>query len=324
MDLTTFLSQRRPDWRRLEEILDRVEGSGLATLDDDQATEFGRLYRRAASDLNQAQTLVSGEATVQYLNNLVARCYLVIYSKTKVDLRATLRYFLFGFPVVFRRNLGYFLFATALLAVGAVFGFLASYFDPDVARAYLLPDMPMIQPGEEGPVLDTGNLSAFSSFLFTHNISVTLTAFALGITLGLGTAWLMFYTGVMMGALGAIFYEADQLLAYATGILPHGVLEIPAALLGGAAGFVLAQGIIRARPWPRLDELARAGKEALWLVGGCVPLLVVAGVLEAGVARSPDSVLGPGVKLLVAVVFAVVFLVYTLLLGWGTKAPAVN
>ena len=134
MDLTTFLNQRRPEWRRLEEILARVEGSGLATLDDDQAVEFGRLYRRAASDLNQAQTFVSGEATVQYLNDLVARCYLVIYAKTKIDLRAAVRYFLFGFPVAFRRNLGYFLFAVALLAVGAVFGFLASYFDPDVAR----------------------------------------------------------------------------------------------------------------------------------------------------------------------------------------------
>ncbi|HKI37208.1 MAG TPA: stage II sporulation protein M [Gemmataceae bacterium] len=320
MDLTTFLNRRRPDWRRLEEVLARVEGSGLALLDDEQAVEFGRLYRRAASDLNQAQTFVSGEATVQYLNDLVARCYLVIYAKTKVDLRGVVRHLVFGFPAVFRRNLGHFLFAVALLAVGTVFGFLASYFDPDVARAYLLPDMPMIQPGVEGPQADTGHLMGFSSFLFTHNVGVTLTAFALGIALGLGTAWLMFYTGVMLGALGAIFYEADQLTAFATGILPHGVLEIPAVLVGGAAGFVLAQGIIRARPWSRLDELARAGKEAFWLVGGCLPLLAFAGLLEAGVARAPDWVLSSGLKLTVAGVFALLFVAYVSLLGWGKKA----
>jgi uncharacterized membrane protein SpoIIM required for sporulation len=324
MNLTTFLNRRRPEWRRLEEILGRVEGSGLASLEDEQAIEFGRLYRRAASDLNQAQTFVSGEATVQYLNDLVARCYLVIYAKTKVDLRGFVRYFVLGFPPVFRRNLGHVLFAIALLAVGTVFGFLASYFDPEVARPYLLPNMPMIQPGEEGREQTTGELAAFSTYLFTHNIGVTFTAFALGITLGLGTAFLMFYTGVMLGALGAVFCEADQLMAYATGILPHGVLEIPAVILGGAAGFVLAEGIIRARPWSRLDELARAGKEALWLVGGCVPLLVVAGVLEAGVARAPDWVLSSGVKLTFAGVFAVAFLAYTLLLGWGKKAPAVD
>jgi uncharacterized membrane protein SpoIIM required for sporulation len=320
MELSTFLNQRRPEWRRLEEILDRVEGSGLAILDDEQAVEFGRLYRRAASDLNQAQTFVSGEATVQYLNDLVARCYLVIYSKTRVDVRAFFRHLVFGFPAAFRRYLGYFLFATALMAAGTVFGFLASYFDPDVARVYLLPDMPTIRPGQEGPLLNTGELTGFSAFLFTHNVGVTLTAFALGITLGLGTAWLMFYNGVMMGALGAIFYEAGQMTAFATGILPHGVVEIPSALLGGAAGFVLASGIIRARPWPRIDELARTGKEALLLVSGCLPLLAVAAVLEAGVARAPDWFISSGVKLAVAGVVAVLFAVYVLLLGWGKKA----
>lgn len=54
-----------------------------------------------------------------------------------------------------------------------------------------------------------------------------------------------------------MFVEAGQLTAFATGILPHGVVEIPAILIGGAAGFVLAGGLIRARPWPRLEELAQ-------------------------------------------------------------------
>jgi uncharacterized membrane protein SpoIIM required for sporulation len=324
MDLTSFLNQRRPEWRRLEEILQRVEGSGLAVLDEEQAIEFGRLYRRAASDLNQAQTFVSGEATAQYLNDLVARCYLVIYARTRVDLRAVVRHLVFGFPATFRRHLGYFLFATALMVVGTVFGFLASYFDPDVARVYLLPDMPTIQPGEEGPLMSTGELAGFSTFLFTHNVTVTLTAFALGITLGLGTAWLMFYNGVVMGALAAVFWEAGQMTAFATGILPHGVVEVPAMLLGGAAGFVLAQGIIRARPWPRLDELARCGKEALLLVAGCVPLLSAAAILEGGVARAPDWFISSGVKLAVAAVVALLFAAYVLLVGWGKKSATVT
>ena len=321
MDLATFIQERRPDWRKLEQALRRVEGSGLASLGDEQAVEFGRLYRRAASDLNQAQTFVSGDATVQYLNDLVARCYLVIYARSKFDPGAVLRHLLWGFPAVFRRCSGPFLLAVALFAAGTVFGFLASYFDP-VSRSFLLPaDMPTIRPDEpNGALLSSGQLAAFSSFLFTHNMTVTLVAFALGITLGIGTAWLMFYNGIMTGALGAVFVEAGQSLAFATGILPHGVLEIPAALIGGAAGFVLAQGIIRARPWPRVEELARRGKEALLLVAGAFPLLIVAACLEAGVARAPEWFLGSGVKLAVAGVFALVFLVYVLLLGWGKAA----
>lgn len=326
MDLSTFIQERRPHWRQLEATLQRVEGSGLATLDDTQAIEFGRLYRSAASDLNQAQTFVSGDATVHYLNDLVARCYLVIYAKGKTDLRAMVLYLFWGYPAVFRRNLGPILLATALLGAGTIFGFLASYYDPD-ARPFLLPSgFSTIQPPEEGaedqtPLMTTGELGQFSTFLFTNNVSVSLIAFALGITFGVGTAWLLFSNGILLGALGAVFVEAGQLKAFATGILPHGVLELPAIIIGGAAGFVLAKGLIRARPWPRRDELARAGKEAFLLAAGCVPLLAVAAVLEAGVARAPDWFLGSGLKLACAGIFGLLFAVYVLLLGWGKKRP---
>src|SRR5262249_11865587 len=145
-------------------------GSGLGTLTDQQAVAFARLYRRAASDLNQAQTFISGEATAAYLNDLVARCYLVIHAKSKIDLRALLRAMFRHYPLVFRRYLGYFLAAAAVFTLGAVFGFLASYFDTGAARSYLLPaDMPMIEPGKEGPVLPTGQLAQFSALLFRHN-----------------------------------------------------------------------------------------------------------------------------------------------------------
>lgn len=321
MDLDTFIRKRQPQWKRLEAILRRVEGSGLASLEEEQAVEFGQLYRTAASDLNQAQTFVRGDATVQYLNDLVARCYLVIYAKTKADPWGLVRYLFWGYPAVFRRNLRPFLLATALLAAGTLLGFLAAYFDPD-ARVYLLPDMQTIQPGDEGHVQTSGELAAFSSHLFTNNVSVSLIAFALGITLGVGTTWLMFYNGVIMGALGAVFVEAGAFREFCTGILPHGVLEIPACLIGGAAGFVLARGMIRARPWPRLEEMADAGKEALLLVFGCVPLLAVAAILEAGVARAPEHQFDSGVKLTVAGIFAFLFTAYLALLGW--KWPGRN
>lgn len=322
MDLSAFLEQRRGDWKRLEEVLRQVEGSGLGQLDDEQAVEFGRLYRRTASDLNQAQTFVAGDATVQYLNGLVARAYLVIYGRTRIDVLALLSRLFWGYPAIFRRSLGPLLLATLLFAGGAVFGYLASRYDGLLARAYLLPaGMPMIEPRGEGQadptqVKSTDELTAFSSFLFTHNLGVSLAAFALGMTLGIGSAWLLFSNGVLLGVLLAVFVEAGALRVFLTGVLPHGVLEIPAMLIGGAAGLLLAQGMIRARPWPRVEELARTGKEALWLVWGCVPLLAAAAVLEAGVARAPDWVLSSGVKLAVAAVFGLLFVAYVLLPVW--------
>jgi uncharacterized membrane protein SpoIIM required for sporulation len=328
MDLTAFLQQRRPDWRRLEEILRRVEGSGLPSLDEAQAIEFGQLYRRTASDLNQAQTYVSGDVTVRYLNDLVARCYLVIYSRAESGFgRKMVDYFVFGFPAALRRHFLALLLAASLFLGGTAFGFLASHFDAAVARAYLLPeDFPTIQPPEkdedpaEHVAMQKGQVAAFSAFLFRNNVSVTLVAFALGTTLGIGTAWMMFYNGVITGALMAVFYEAEQLRAFATGILPHGVVEIPAMLIGGAAGFVLAKGMIAARPWPRSEEMARCGREALAVLGGILPLLTAAAIIEAGVARAPDTVISSGAKLIVAAVVFVLFVVHILLFGWGKRA----
>ena len=62
--------------------------------------------------------------------------------------------------------------------------------------------------------------------------------------------------------------------------------------------------------------MARAGKEALLLVSGIVPLLLAAAVLEAGVARAPDWYVSGGVKLGAAGVVGLLFVAYICLGGW--------
>src|SRR5438309_921294 len=232
MDLAAFIQHRRPEWRRLEEIVAQVEGSGLRTLDDEQAAEFGRLYRRAASDLNQAQTFVSGDATVQYLNDLVARCYMVIYARSRPNVRRFVRYLVFGFPAVFRRYASRVLLAMVIFAVGAVFGGVAAYRDADTAQLYLMPaNFPTIHPKEEedrSPGMTTGHAGMMISFYFTNNLAVCLIVLALGLTLGIGTAWKLFETGLMMGVLAVAFARAGQLEAFCAEILPHSMVEIPA------------------------------------------------------------------------------------------------
>jgi uncharacterized membrane protein SpoIIM required for sporulation len=324
MDLATFIKQRQPQWQRLESLLQRVEGSGLKTLDDEEAVEFGQLYRKAASDLNQAQTFVSGDSTVQYLNDLVARCYLVIYAKTRIDLWGLLRYYVWGYPAVFRRYFGFFVLATCFMVAGALFGALAMVHEPEVARTFFIRPgtiQPDQEKGEEmGGAVSGDWLAGGSTFYFVNNTTVSLITFALGFTFGIGTVWLLFRTGIELGALGVQFAEAGQFKGFCAQLLPHGVLELPAILIAGAAGFVLAKGLLQARPWSRRQELGRSGKQALWLLGGCVPLLAMAGFLEMVVARAPEGVLDNNFKLAVGGLFALLFLGYLVVLGWGRNA----
>ena len=303
-----------------------METSGPTALTDDEAVAFGRLYRRAASDLNQAQTFVSGESTIRYLNDLVARAYLAIYGKDRLRLLTALVWLVRSYPAIFRRHLPQLGLATAVCFVGVVLGYLASRYDSAVGRVHLLPaDFPMIQPregGEEGLTerQTRGQLAAFSSFLFTNNLQVTLIAFGFGMLLGIPTLWFMFHNGVMLGALAAVFEEANQWRAFATGVLPHGVIELPAMLIGGGAGLVLAQAMLRARPWPRREELALRGERGTVVVIGQRAALDRRGHHRSGSGCAPDWYISSGVKLAVASIVGLAFAAYLCLGGWSRRA----
>ena len=87
-------------------------------------------------------------------------------------------------------------------------------------------------------------LRDFASFLFTHNAEVGLMAFALGFVAGVPTALLLFGNGLTLGAFSALFFSRGLGLAYLGWLLPHGVVELTAAVLCGGAGFALARGVL--------------------------------------------------------------------------------
>jgi uncharacterized membrane protein SpoIIM required for sporulation len=123
-----------------------------------------------------------------------------------------------------------------------------------------------------------------SSSIMTNNISVGFTTFALGITGGIGTIYMMLFNGLLMGVVGMACRAAGMSQQLWSFVAPHGVLEIPAIFIAGGAGLRVAQGLLFPGVLPRRESLARAGTEAVRLLLGTVPILVVAGVIEAFVS----------------------------------------
>ncbi len=125
-----------------------------------------------------------------------------------------------------------------------------------------------------------------SSGIMTNNLSVSFTTFALGITAGLGTVWMLALNGLLLGVvLGACWQAgmADQLLSF---VAPHGVLELPAIFIAGGAGLLLAKGLLFPGLLPRRASLALEGGRAVRLVLGIIPMLIVAGTIEGFVSPS--------------------------------------
>jgi uncharacterized membrane protein SpoIIM required for sporulation len=145
-----------------------------------------------------------------------------------------------------------------------------------------------------------------ASGITTNNLSVGFSMFALGIT-GLGTIWMIAVNGLLLGTVGAATWQAGMALSFWSFVAPHGALELPAILIAGGSGLELARGLLFPGLLPRRESLAQAGGRAARLLLGTVPILLIAGMIEA--FFSPSS--AP-----VALKFAVAGVLFATLLTW--------
>jgi uncharacterized membrane protein SpoIIM required for sporulation len=202
------------------------------------------------------------------------------------------------------------------------------HFDPN-ALAVVVPEahqeqtpLERIHQEAQRDLFDAGGSTVFSSFLFTHNIQVTFLVLALGLTGGLGTAAVLFWNGIPLGALAAQYAASGQALFFWAWILPHGITELSVVAIAGAAGFVLARGLLRPGPETRGAALQRQARRALGLILGGMPLLIVAGVVEGSVSQLHPPLVPLWLKLGFAAALALATLSYLALAGRGPERPA--
>jgi uncharacterized membrane protein SpoIIM required for sporulation len=123
-----------------------------------------------------------------------------------------------------------------------------------------------------------------SSQIMTNTMSVALMTFATGIAAGAGTVYMIAFNGLLLGVIGTACALSGMSLQFWSFVAPHGVLELPAVIIAGGAGLRLAQGLLFPGFLPRRHAVARAGAEGVQLVLGCIPVLVIAGTIEAFVS----------------------------------------
>jgi uncharacterized membrane protein SpoIIM required for sporulation len=162
--------------------------------------------------------------------------------------------------------------------------------------------------------------ATFSSFLFTHNIEVAFLAFALGISLGVGTVVLLWYNGLMLGALAMVYQAKGHALWFWSWILPHGVVEITAITLAGAGGLILARALLAPGQRRAADAIREEGRTAVQMVLGTIPLFIVAGFTEGTISQIHEPAIPSWVKLTYALVMTCLLSAYLLLAGKDERA----
>jgi uncharacterized membrane protein SpoIIM required for sporulation len=282
-----WIELRKENWTHLEHLLERVESGGLKSLTGDELRAFGLLYRQTAADLSAARSDEASRTLEAYLNRLVGRAHNFVYSGRRLDAGVVWRFFSVEYPRLFRRLFPYTALALLVFLAGALLGTVLTVARPQFMHTMLGPQM--VDTIERHTMWTDSILSAKpqeSSLIMTNNISVCFMTYAGGIAAGYFTLKLLLMNGVLIGVLTVACRQNHMALSLWTFVAAHGALELPAIFISGGAGLRLASGILFPGMLRRGDALALAGSESVRLLSGTIPMLVVAGILEAFLSPS--------------------------------------
>jgi uncharacterized membrane protein SpoIIM required for sporulation len=288
-----FRREREQSWKELERLVDAGERRGVRMLTPDELNRLPQLYRSALSSLSVARAIALDRHLLLYLENLALRAYLVIYSP-KTGLLEAGAHFLRAFPAAVRRARWHILIIFIAFMVGVGAGFWLTVDD----ESWFSTLVPGTLSGGRGvastrqSLLDGEifapwpgwaiSLGVVANFLFSHNTVVGILAFCLGLLAGVPTILLIAYQGLILGAFVALHYNRDLTVDFLGWIAIHGVTEITAILLCGAAGLVVAEKMLFPDRYSRVDSLAMHGRLAAEIAVGAVLMLFVAAILEGG------------------------------------------
>jgi uncharacterized membrane protein SpoIIM required for sporulation len=280
-----WIEKRKAHWARLETLLLVCGRRGVSGLAHAQLQELALLYRQTAADLSTAREDPASAPLARHLNQLLGRAHNVLYAGRAPRARGLLHFYGAVFPRTFRQTWPYTAAALAIFLAGAAFGILLAAADPGFER-YLLGGQ-MMDTIERREMWTHSILAVkplASSAIMTNNLAVAFAAFASGMLAGVGPVYMMAFNGLLIGVIGAACGRAGMSVALWSFVAPHGALELPAIFIAGGAGLVLARGILAPGTLPRREAIAESAGEAIRLVLGVIPLLVVAGLIEGFVS----------------------------------------
>lgn len=281
---------KRNEWNRLAELLDRCDAQGLRALAPAELRELARLYRSASSDLSLARSRQRTELAA-FLNQLVGRAHGHVYSRPPLRRVRLGHFFGVAVPRTFKQCLPYWLFSLGTLVLGGVIGYLATRGNPAWAEIFMgrgmreamesfLKDRSPAGEYFQGTANALGAGGGFSGFLMTNNIQVALMCFAFGITAGVLTFYVLARNAVMLGAALGLGAYHGKLLLMAAIVAPHGVVELSAVVVAGAAGLRMGYALLNPGELLRRDALVLAAREAGQLALGTIPMFIFAGLVE--------------------------------------------
>lgn len=289
-----MVARKGERWNQFQTMAERVSREGLDALAAAELPDFARRYREVAADLARVRTYGADPSVRARLERLVAAGHGALYRQERRTWPRIWSFIARECPAAIIESRAHVTLAFLSFMLPAAGGYALLRDRPDLAPE-LLPDV-MLERAEAGVEreksglgfvqAEAGERPIIASSIISNNIRVAFSCFAGGIVFGVGSLLLLAYNGLSIGASSGHFANAGLLGYLWTFVIGHGVLELFAIWVSGAAGFMLGRAIIAPGELPRRDAVVLAGRQAMRLIGAAIVMLLVAGVIEGFVSAS--------------------------------------
>lgn len=307
-----------PRWITFAGTLAEAQKHGLKSLGESGVRTFVSEYRALSTDLARLRTAARGVPSDElfYLGRLVAGAHNLLYRDRRSTIRDILRFIAVDVPTEVRRSFRPIALAAAFLFGPAIIAYTAVVRDPTVAPVFIPVHMlDRAQNGVERARNGDGYIDdpqmfrpVMASRIISNNVQVTIAVFAFGVTAGIMTLLLLLFNGVSLGGVMGLYASkgiARLLIAF---VAPHGVLELSAICIAGAAGLLVAAAMLIPGNRTRTRAFRENGARAMRLMTAATLMLVVAGSIEGMISPIPYWPLS--LKLVVSALTALAMTLY--------------
>lgn len=310
----SFVKQNKEKWIGFENALENN-----AKINPDDLASY---YIQLTNDLSYAQTYYPGSKTLLYLNSLASQAHQKIYITKKESKNKIVSFWKDEFPLFFRQYHKTLLYAFLIFMAAVIIGAVSTLNDDSFLRlilgdGYVNMTIENIEKGEPMAVYKSGsNIGSFLGITI-NNIRVAIIAFALGVFFSVGTVWVLFSNGIMLGSFITFFYNYGILEKTST-VWLHGTIEISVIVIAGCAGLVMGNSFLFPKTYSRRVAFMKGAKDGLKIVVSTIPFFIIAGFIEGFITRYGEqmpSFLAYGIIFISLFVIIYYYIIYPILLN---------
>lgn len=306
MDLDAFSAVHGATWARLDTLARRRRLSGA------ESDELVRLYQEVATHLSTVRSAAPDPALVSRLSELLVRARAAIAGAHEPSWSDVSRFLVLSLPAALYRIRWWTVAVTLAFVAVAVVSGVHVYSTPEAQAAMGTPGQLRTYAEEEFENYYTNHPGqSFAAQVWTNNAWIAAQCVAFGIS-GVWPVLVLVQNAVGVGSAGAIMALHDGLGIFFQLILPHGLMELTAIFVAGAAGLKLFWTVVDPGGRPRGRAVAAEGRALITVALGLVGVLGVSGLVEGFV--TPSS-MPWWLKIVIGAMVLAAFWLYVIVLG---------